>query len=129
MVTKLDKVQVVTIGVGWAGGIVAAELSKAGHKVVGLERGSNCVTEDFANKHDELRYINRHELMNKLSDLSFTFRNNTEETAAPLRHPDSAIVGRDVGGGGLHWAAQTHRYFPYDFEIRSKTIERYGEEK
>ena len=129
MVTKLDKVPVVTIGVGWAGGIVAAELSKAGHKVVGLERGSNRVTEDFANKHDELRYINRHELMNKLSDLSFTFRNNTEETAAPLRHPDSAIVGRDVGGGGLHWAAQTHRYFPYDFEIRSKTIERYGEEK
>lgn len=129
MPTELDKVEVVTIGVGWAGGIVAAELTKAGHKVVGLERGTNRATEDFANKHDELKYSSRHELMNKLSDLSFTFRNTPDDTAAPLRNPDSAIVGRDVGGGGLHWAAQTHRYFPYDFEIRSQTIDRYGEEK
>ena len=29
MVTKLPKVDVVTVGVGWAGGIVAAELIKS----------------------------------------------------------------------------------------------------
>ena len=36
MVTKLPKVDVVTTGMGWTGGIVAAELTKAGYKVVGL---------------------------------------------------------------------------------------------
>ena len=39
MVTKLPKVDVVTIGVGWSAGIIAAELTKQGKKVVGLERG------------------------------------------------------------------------------------------
>ena len=39
MVTKLPKVDVVTTGMGWTGGIVAAELTKAGYHVVGLERG------------------------------------------------------------------------------------------
>lgn len=36
MAKKLDKVDVVTVGVGWMGGIVAAELTKAGYKVVAL---------------------------------------------------------------------------------------------
>ena len=39
MVTKLPKVDVVIIGVGWSAGIIAAELTKKGKKVVGLERG------------------------------------------------------------------------------------------
>ncbi len=39
MVTKLPKVDVVTVGVGWTGGIIAAEATKEGIKVVGLERG------------------------------------------------------------------------------------------
>ena len=37
MVTKLPKVDIVTVGVGWMGGIVAAELSKAGFKIVGFD--------------------------------------------------------------------------------------------
>jgi gluconate 2-dehydrogenase alpha chain len=39
MATKLKPVDVVTIGVGWAGTILAKELAQAGLKVVGLERG------------------------------------------------------------------------------------------
>lgn len=129
MTRKLDKVEVVTVGVGWSGGIVAAELSKAGHKVVGLERGQGRVTEDFTNKHDELRYSLQKELMVDTSDSTLTFRNTVDETAKPLRELTQISVGTGVGGGGIHWAAQTHRYFPYDFEIRTKTIERYGEAK
>ena len=33
------KADVVIVGVGWVGGIVAAELTRAGLDVVGLERG------------------------------------------------------------------------------------------
>ena len=35
MVTTLDKVDVVTVGVGWTGGIIAAEATKAGLSVMG----------------------------------------------------------------------------------------------
>ena len=38
------KVDVVIIGVGCTGGILARELSEAGLKVVGLERGPNIAT-------------------------------------------------------------------------------------
>ena len=34
-----EKTDVVIVGVGAAGGILAAELTKAGMKVIGLERG------------------------------------------------------------------------------------------
>src|SRR6185437_11219795 len=56
-----EKTDVVIVGVGAAGGILAAELSKAGMKVIGLERGPRLKTADF-DPHDELRYFQRQEL-------------------------------------------------------------------
>jgi choline dehydrogenase-like flavoprotein len=40
MTTRLKSVDVVTIGVGLTGSLAAHELTQAGLKVVGLERGS-----------------------------------------------------------------------------------------
>ncbi|MGJ9459842.1 GMC family oxidoreductase [Oceanobacillus sp. CF4.6] len=129
MVTKLPKTDVVTLGVGWTGGIIAAEASKAGLKVVGLERGPNRVTANFAMKHDELRYALRGELMQDLSRETLTFRHNNGQRALPMRQYGSFLLGTGVGGAGTHWNGMTDRYLPYDFEIKSKTIERYGEGK
>ena len=56
-----EKTDVVIVGVGAAGGILAAELGKAGMKVIGLERGPRLKTEDFE-PHDELRYFERQDL-------------------------------------------------------------------
>ena len=42
-----EKTDVVIVGVGAAGGIIAAELAKAGMKVIGLERGPRLKTADF----------------------------------------------------------------------------------
>ena len=39
MAKTMKPVDAVTIGVGWTGGIIARELTKAGLTVVGLERG------------------------------------------------------------------------------------------
>ena len=48
MATRLKEVDVVTVGVGWTGTILARELTKAGLTVVGLERGANRTpSEDF----------------------------------------------------------------------------------
>lgn len=129
MVTKLPKVDVVTIGVGWSAGIIAAELTKQGKKVVGLERGKERKTEDYFMAHDELRYAVRHEMMQDLSKETITFRNNDKMRSLPMRSYGSFLLGVGVGGSGAHWNGQNFRFLPYDFELRSKTIEKYGLDK
>lgn len=130
MAKKLDKVEVVTIGVGWAGGIIASELAKEGKQVVGLERGGdNRSVEDFQMVHDEYRYQNRHELMQDLSKETITFRNKPDEKALPMREFGAFLVGNGVGGAGIHWAGETWFFSPYDFKIKSMTEEKYGKNK
>lgn len=129
MARKLPKVDVVVVGVGWGGGIIASELTKQGLTVVGLERGKERKTEDYFMVHDELRYALRYELMQDLSKETITFRSKTSVRALPMRSYGSFLLGTGLGGAGVHWNGQTFRFLPYDFEIRSKTIERYGEKK
>ena len=129
MVKKLDKVEVVIVGSGWTGGIVAAELTKAGHKVVILERGIDKKHEDFIGTKDELRYSQRYDLMQNLHKETITSRSDLSETALPVRNNVNARLGENTGGAGVHWNGWSFRWLPYDFEIYSKTVERYGKEK
>ncbi|SFI62397.1 gluconate 2-dehydrogenase alpha chain [Paenibacillus sp. UNC496MF] len=129
MATKLPKAPVVIVGMGWVGGIIAAELTKAGHSVVGLERGKSRNTQDYYHVHDELRYASRYELMQDLSKETVTFRNSDKQRALPMRSYGSFLLGDGLGGAGVHWNGQYYRFLPYDFQIRSKTIERYGAKK
>ncbi|MUV38224.1 Gluconate 2-dehydrogenase (acceptor) [Lentibacillus sp. JNUCC-1] len=129
MATKLDKVDAVIVGSGWAGGIVAAELSKKGYKVVGLERGADKKSEDYIGTKDELRFSMRYEMMQDLTKETITSRNGADQTALPVRTNENAFLGTDTGGAGVHWNGHNFRYLPYDFEIYSKTVERYGKNK
>ncbi|GAA0614079.1 GMC family oxidoreductase [Virgibacillus siamensis] len=129
MVKKLPKVDVVIAGVGWGGGIIASELTKQGLDVVGLEKGQERKTEDYYMVHDELRYAIRYELMQDLSKDTITFRGNERMRALPMRQYGSFLFGDGLGGAGVHWNGQTFRFLPYDFEIRSRTIDRYGKDK
>lgn len=129
MAKELPKTDIVLIGVGWTGGIIAAELTKKGFKVVGLERGKERKTEDFLMGHDELRHAQRFELMQDLSKETITFRNNVNMRALPMRQYGSFLLGDGLGGAGTHWNGQTLRFMPYDFEIKTKTEERYGKNK
>lgn len=129
MAIKLDKVDVVVIGTGFAGGIPSAELAKAGYKVVGLERGKDQNHTDFIGSKDELRYVSRKGMMQDNSIETLTSRSEAGEEAFPVRTQDEVIVGTDVGGNSVHWSGVSKRYFAIDFEIRSKIIERYGEDK
>src|SRR5215467_13265529 len=108
-----EKTDVVIIGVGAAGGILAAELGKAGMKVIGLERGPRLTTADF-NPHDELRYFQRQPV---------TWRPNTNATAAPMPVLNN---GNQAGGGTVHYGAVSWRMHEDDFRARSQTVERYG---
>ncbi|ANU16066.1 GMC family oxidoreductase [Planococcus maritimus] len=129
MATTLDKVDVVTVGVGWTGGIIAAECAKEGLKVMGLERGKERSTEDYSMVHDEYRYAIRYELMQDLSKETITFRNSRNQKALPMRQLGSFLLGEGLGGAGTHWNGQTWRFLPYDFEIKSMTDAKYGANK
>ncbi|MEW9674832.1 GMC family oxidoreductase [Lentibacillus sp. L22] len=129
MTKKLPKVPVVIVGMGWAGGIIASELTKAGIKVVGLERGKARKTSDYYMVHDELRYAQRYEMMKDLSKETLTFRNTENMRALPMRTYGTFLDGIGTGGAGSHWNGQTYRFLPYDFEIATKTKEKYGKNK
>src|SRR6266853_2026907 len=129
MATKLKPVDVVTVGVGLTGTILAKELAEAGLKVVGLERGGYRDTHpdfDLPNTHDELKYGQRHDLMQNVSRETLTFRNTASETALPMRQLGSFLPGEGVGGAGVHWNGVTWRWLPWDHEPLKHTLARYG---
>ncbi len=129
MAKTLPSVDFVTVGVGWTGGIVAAECSKAGLKVVGLERGQKRGTEDYLTIHDEYRYAIRYDIMQNLSKETVSFRNNRNMKALPMRQLGSFLLGEGLGGSGTHWNGMTYRFLPYDFQIKTLTDKRYGANK
>jgi gluconate 2-dehydrogenase alpha chain len=113
---------VVIVGVGAAGGILAAELGKAGMKVIGLERGPRLKTEDF-NPHDELRYFQRQDLRPSTKRDPVTWRPNPNARANPMFVINN---GNQAGGGTVHYGSVSWRLHEDDFRARSQTIERYG---
>src|SRR5579862_5519519 len=117
-----EKTDVVIIGVGAAGGIIAAELAKAGMKVIGLERGPRLKTADFE-PHDELRYFERQDLRPNIKTDPVTWRPNANARANPM---PSLNNGNQAGGGTVHYGTLSWRMHEDDFRVRSKTVERYG---
>jgi gluconate 2-dehydrogenase alpha chain len=129
MAEKLPSVDVLVVGFGWTGAILAQELTDAGANVLALERGTwRDTPTDFAPTfaQDELRYYWRHELFERLAHETLTVRNNVSQTALPMRRLGSFLPGTNVGGAGVHWNGQTWRFLPTDFMARSHNLQRYG---
>src|ERR1700754_1999639 len=129
MVTKLKEVDAVVVGLGWTGGIMSAELARAGLKVVALERGAPRDTDkDYAVPaiRDELRYVVRHDLMQTTARDTLTVRNNPTQEALPMRRLGSFLPGEVVGGSGVHWSGHTWRWTDMEFKVRSEYEQRYG---
>jgi gluconate 2-dehydrogenase alpha chain len=116
--------------VGLVGTMLARELTNAGLKVVGLERGEPRFTvPDFQspNMHDELRFAVRKALTQDNTKETVTFRNTASDTALPVRRWESFLPGTGLGGAAVHWNGQTYRFQDSDFQIRSHTVQRYGQ--
>ncbi|MDB5915842.1 MAG: family oxidoreductase [Massilia sp.] len=129
MATRLTETDAVLIGVGLVGTMLGRELTKAGLKVVGLERGNPQFTvPDFQgpHMHDELRYSVRKGFMQDNSKEAVTLRNTVDQVALPIRRWESFLPGTGLGGAAVHWNGQTYRFQDSDFKLRSRTIERYG---
>ena len=83
MARRLPKKDVVIIGLGWTGSIMAQELTDEGLDVMAIERGPwRDTPTDFPPTYmqDELRYRIRHELFLRPDQLTFTFRNRMNQT-------------------------------------------------
>jgi len=118
----IEKTDVVIIGMGAVGGVMAAELSKAGLKVIGLERGPRLKTADFS--FDELRYFQRKDLRPDAKTQSVVWRPNADTSrSVPLPRMN---YGNQAGGGTVHYGAVSWRLHEDDFRARSHTVERYG---
>ena len=129
MATMLKEVDAVCIGVGFTGSILARELTKAGLKVVGLERGPNRTSRDdftIPSVRDDLKYAVRQELFQDTQTETVTLRHSPSETALPIRTWGAFMPPNGVGGGGVHWNAETWRFLPSDFVLRTHLTERYG---
>ncbi|WOI56621.1 GMC family oxidoreductase [Palleronia sp. LCG004] len=129
MTTILPRRDVVIVGFGWTGAIVAEQLTQEGLDVLALERGHwRDTSTDYAvnNAQDEVRYRYRDELFEDLSRETLTFRNQSNQEALPMRMLGSFLPGTNVGGSGVHWNGQTWRFLPTDFQARSHNEERYG---
>ena len=130
------RVDAIVVGAGVTGGIVGAELAKAGAKVLCLDKGPHFSEDDFRFKHDEIRYYSRSAIVPKMATDPLTWRPNDRHSAKilpwavgplaadePLHLPPS--IG--TGGGSIHWGGASWRLREADFRMRSAIIERFGE--
>ncbi|TMV35791.1 GMC family oxidoreductase, partial [Thioclava sp. BHET1] len=123
---------VVIVGLGWSGSILAHELCKEGLDVVAIERGPWRDTATDFNigwMPDELRYAVRRDLFLQPQTEAMTMRNNSSQTALPLRNYIGFLPGNGVGGAGVHWNGQTWRFWDSDFQLKTHLTERYGASK
>lgn len=123
----LPPVDVVIVGGGWTGLLMAKELgSRTSLSVVVLERGGPRNADNYGDDMDELDYSIRFRMMQDASRETVTLRHTMSERALPLRQHASFFPGAGVGGAGEHWNGEFPRMLPDCFALLSKTIEKYG---
>ncbi len=113
-----DAVDFVVIGSGAAGGIVARELSVAGHSVVVMEQGPRMSPADF--EHDELKYSLLGGIINSAVKSPQTFRVDPASKAVVRSQSRNPLTyARVVGGSSAHFTANFWRLREIDFHERS----------
>jgi len=123
----LPPVDVVIVGGGWAGLLMAKELgARTSLSVVVLERGGARKTENYSTDMDELDYAIRMHMMQDLSQETVTFRHSSQQRALPLRQHGAFLPGSGIGGAGEHWNGVSPRMFPDCFELLTSSTEKYG---
>jgi gluconate 2-dehydrogenase alpha chain len=123
----LPKVDIVIVGGGWCGLLMAKELgSRTSHSIVVLERGGPRNTANYSDDMDELDYAIRDVMMQDLSKETVTLRHSSNQRALPLRQHGAFLPGNGVGGAGEHWNGLCERLLPDAFRLLTATTAKYG---
>jgi gluconate 2-dehydrogenase alpha chain len=125
---RLKHVDVVIVGGGWTGLLMAKEIaSRTSLSVLVLERGAEA--HNYSSTMDELDYLIRLRMMQNLSDETVTHRHSSKDRAVPVRQYGSFNPGTGVGGAGEHWGAVSNRYRTDQFTLATHLREKYGAER
>jgi gluconate 2-dehydrogenase alpha chain len=128
-VKTLPSTDVLIIGGGWTGLLMAKELSaRTPVSIVVLERGRDR-RPDYIKGMDELDFFVRMHMMQDPSRDPISIRHDRNQPSRPVRQFGAFLPGTGVGGTGEHWGAVYPRLMPDCFEMYSKTVERYGKQK
>src|ERR1700722_10524784 len=128
------RIDVIVVGLGASGGIIATELAKAGLKVVALEKGPDYAPEEFVLKHDEIRYFGRGAMVPQMDTDPMTWRASERDVATLLPWASGPLGLADplhlppslgTGGGSNHWGGAAWRFRASEFRMRSAIIERF----
>ncbi|RUZ63902.1 GMC family oxidoreductase, partial [Mesorhizobium sp. M7A.F.Ca.US.007.01.1.1] len=129
MTNILPRKDVVIVGLGWTGSILAHELTDQGLDVVAIERGpwrDTATDFNIGYAQDELRYSIRRDLFLQPAVETMTVRNDPSQKALPMRDFGSFLPGNGVGGAGVHWNGHTWRFWDSDFQIKTNLTKKYG---
>jgi gluconate 2-dehydrogenase alpha chain len=129
------KIDVIVVGAGASGAVVAAELAKSGVKVVCFDKGPRYTEEDFRMKYDEIRYYARGAIVPHMTTDPMTWREDSNGsagilpwvsgplgTANPLHLPPSL----GTGGGSIHWGGACWRFRESEFRMKTLIEQRLG---
>jgi gluconate 2-dehydrogenase alpha chain len=108
---------VLIVGYGWAGSLMAAMLVKQGLDVTVLERGADLRSEACGHFHGYAQGRRPHERTQNAAAETFTLRHTGRERAQPIRRMGAFLAGSGAGGGGVLWGGISPRYAPGSFTI------------
>lgn len=117
---------VVLVGLGGVGGLIAPVLARAGLRVVALEAGPWRSQSDFVPDELGVTYWCRANMSHKFMSESPRWRRNDGEPTQEATYSLGRMVN-GVGGSPLHWGAWLRRFHPYHHKFRSHVLERWGE--
>lgn len=113
----------VVVGGGWAGAVVATVACRSGLKTLVLDKGETAglIGSDVFYR-PRAASIPPRRLPDPTQE-TFTLRHDSRSSSFPMRTLGTFLAGRGLGGAGLLWGGISARFHPHSF--RSRTF--YGE--
>jgi len=122
---RFDEPDVILIGLGAMGGLIAPVLTAAGLRVTALEAGPWRATPDF--QPDELlsSFYQRAGMSTKFLEETPRWRRHADEATRPASFSLGRMVN-GVGGSVIHYGGWLRRFHPYHFRPLRHVVERWG---
>jgi gluconate 2-dehydrogenase alpha chain len=123
---RLKSTDVVIIGSGWSGLVMAKEITtRTALQVTVLERGPARNLSQYASGMDEIN-MRRVGLVQNPAEQTITHRHSLKDRAVPIRQYGSFTPGTGTGGTSEHWGGISDRYLPDHFVLATHLREKFG---